>query len=343
MSLSADSLYSSTLAKITKLRTDINNECNAYSKNTLESNKAYNYYSSELDAISKRKERDIENFESSINQKIESLQATANQKIENIQTTLKQTIDTLQAIANQKIENCETTLKQNVDTLQAQLEVKKQGIIDKSKTLSEDYLKKCSDIEANHKKPNSKAFKIKEEELADLERKLVFYAEKCDEDLKIRQQVRQEEFRIEKLNAERKEALERAEALERFHAERERARLEDEKRWAKQKEEAKQNPPTIVPVHSCYGVAPVIKVKIQRKPLNSRNINELTRDEIDELELTSLTPEEFDSVADRSEYLDNNKVESKELSKEYLADKRKERKVAKKIKIQKSEKAIEVS
>jgi hypothetical protein len=41
------------------------------------------------------------------------------------------------------------------------MELKKDAILEKSKTLSEQYLQNCKDIEENHKKPNTKSFRMK--------------------------------------------------------------------------------------------------------------------------------------------------------------------------------------
>jgi hypothetical protein len=268
----SEELLCVTLSKISKLEREINNECEMYSKNTLENNRGYNYYHSEIQAINARRDRDIE-------------------------------------------------------ALERQFETKKQNLIDKASALSEQYLKKCSEIEETHRKPNTIAFRRKEQELSTLEKNRELLIIKCEEEMKKRAAVRQAEEKFNELERERKEKLEKAEALEAYYASVERARLADEKRWAVQKE----NPNSLnISLPTSFGVPSLVKHTYVRKPLGDRNINELTKDEIDELDLKALTDEQLGMVGDRNEYLDYNKEESKELSKEYNVEKKRGRKEAKK-------------
>jgi hypothetical protein len=232
-------------------------------------------------------------------------------------------IDTINTRRDRDIE----ALERQFEAQQKQFDAKRQAIIDKAAALSEQYLNKCSDIEQNHKRPTSMAFRKKEQELSTLEKERDKLIIKCDEEMKKRAIIRQADEKLKEFEREKKEKLEKAEALEAYYAGVERARLADEKRWANQAEKPNN---LNISVPTSFGVPSVIKFSPVRKPLGNRNINELSRDEIDELDQSALTPEEYELLMDRMEYLDNNKEESKELSKEFLSEKKKERKEAKK-------------
>ena len=273
--------------KIRKIEDEITKECNYYMKKSLDEHKGYVYYSSEIDAIGKRQERDIEILEANYKEKIEALER--------------------------------------------QLEIKKQAILDKGKALRDEYIKNCSAIEENHKKPISKAFKMKEEELEMMKTKYEGYERIIDEQRINRQKQREEQERIRKRQEEADEKQQRAIALEKFYADRaEQDRKEEERRNNRTEEITIVETPYASELRN-FGLKPIPKYpKLEKVPLNGRDINKMCQDELLFLDEKTLTPDQLEQVMDRNEYLDANPIESKELIKEFHADKKKERKEEKK-------------
>jgi len=271
------------LQKIRKMDDEIQAESNYYMTKSLDGNKAYRYYSSEIESIGKRRDRDIEILENSFKEKKEALDR--------------------------------------------QLEMKKQVIIDKSKVLTEEYIKNCSIIEEGHRIPNTKAFKMKVEEVEKMRVKHDGYLKILDEQCQQRKKQRAEQEQIRKRQEEADQKAEEAVAREKLYADRAEEERKDEERRNKQSQEVIIVESDSVRELRNFGLKPILKYpKLQKVPLNGRDINKMCQDELLLLDEKTLTAEELNEVMDRVEYLDANPIESKELIKEFHADKKKERK-----------------
>jgi len=278
-------------AKIRKLRREIEVECQAYLQNTLEDNKGYKYYSSEIEIIPKRRDRDIELLEASFNEKIEALQR--------------------------------------------QLEVKKQAVIDKAQSLINDYLKKTADIENNHKKPSTMAFKKKEEMLLYIEQQIVEKNAMIDEESNRKLQRMRDEAQRKIQEEQRLLERQRLIDLENDNAQKLAIAKADEERWKKRSEENTMLPVEVVDSElRNFGLKPIPKYpKIEKTPLNGRKISQMSRDELDLVDINTLTGDEQEAMSDRYIYLDFNKLEDKQITNERLLEKKKLRKEAKRNEI----------
>ena len=286
-------------SKIWKIQREIDAECKVFLQKKLEDNKPYQYYSSQIDALTKKKDRSIESSNSAIDAKI--------------------------AKKERELEIFTNKIKAEIDALENSKETKKQIVDDGIQASIDGFLKKCVDIEKNLNRPTSDAFLKKEEMLEMLQIQLVEKNHLINAEYDRKSKQMREEAQARMRAEIRQQEMKDAEAREIDMANRKRAQEEETKR--QDEREKKQCLPPTAWTYACYGTPEPIKyAKVIREPLNGRDISKLCREEIDMLDTKLLTAEEEDAVCDRIAYLDNNPKQSKELDSEYFAYKKKQRK-----------------
>jgi len=279
--------------KAKKLRQEIDRLCGIYMNKSVSDSKPYQYYTSEIEMLSKKKERELEGVDSFIDAKI------------------KKKENELEIITNR--------LKAEIEALEDSKQTKKQSLIDKIDATIETYVQKCSDIEKNFNRPTTESFQKKEAELKDLETSVANYdliiAE--EERVKTKKMLEAKELMMYQIAKEKEDiARQEKEDRERFFLEQK--RREEEKDRKREERFAKGDVPPADWL--CKSYEPTKKVPVVRKPLNGRDISKLALEEIDDLDLKSLTNEEQLLVADRVQYLEYNSIESKQLKSLYSAE-----------------------
>ena len=312
--------------KRAKLEREIEVECSTYSQNALTDHIGYKYYSREIENYSAKDECAIAIIESHSLEKIKKKEISIEVYTEKINREIE-------AIRGQ-LENYTTKINSDIDAIRNIADVKKQAILDKSSMVKESYLKKMADIEANHKRPISMGFRKKEEALTLLIQQIANSNKLIDAESERKFTKLREKANIAIEIERRNQALEKQQAMELFFANQRAQNIADNIR------QDKQNAPGAVSIvdtvyHSSYGVAPTIsKPKPVRIAYTGQDITKMSKEEIDTMDGKTMTEEQLDAMADRMEHLSTVPVESKHLNAEYYADKKKERKEAKKIKIE---------
>jgi hypothetical protein len=313
-------------SKIWKLRREIDAECKVFLQKKLDDNKPYQYYSSQIDALTKKKDKSIESANAVIDAKI----AKKENDLEIFRNKIQAEIDAVKEKKERELEIFRNKIQAEIDALESNKETKKQIVDDSIQASIDGFLKKCTDIEKNLNRPSSDTFLKKEEMLEMLEIQLVEknHLINAEFDRKTKQMREEAQARV---RAEiRQQEIKDAEAREIDMANRKRAQEDEDKR--QDEREKKQCLPPSAWIHASYGMPePVKYIKPVRESLNGRDISKMCKEEIDLLDTKTLTAEEEDAVCDRIEYLDNNPKQSKELDAEYFAYKKKQRKEEKKV------------